>query len=217
MNRARILLVDDHPLMCEGIRLILEKEPDLMVVGQANDANAALEQFRALKPDLTLMDIDLGDANGLDLAEQLLQEAPGCRIALLSGMPSLELVQRAVRARLHGYLLKAKASEELLQGIRAVLADQPYLCHEALRLLLSDYRRLLAAGGAPSPGPALSEREREVLKLTAEGLRVKDIARRLNIGIKTVDTHRSKLLAKLDCSSTAELTRYAIREGIIKP
>lgn len=214
MNRARILLVDDHPLMCEGIRLILEKETDLTVVGQAHNGEAALAKFHSLHPDLTLMDIDLGDADGISLASQLLAQFPDSRFIILSASPDAELIRRAVQAGMQGYLLKAKATEELLLAIRAVLAGNSYLCSEASNAVVSDYRKLLTQT-APAAKPELTERELEVLKLTAEGLRVKEIASRLNIGVKTVDTHRSNLLAKLGCTSASELTRYAIRKGII--
>lgn len=214
MNPARVFLVDDHPLMCEGIRLILEKESDLMVVGQAHNGEAAQAKFRSLRPDLTVMDIDLGDADGIAVASQLLAEFPESRFIILSASPDTELIRRAVQAGMQGYLLKAKATEELLQAMRAVLAGNSYLCSEASNAIVSDYRKLLTQATPPAR-PELTERELEVLKLTAEGLRVKEIASRLNIGIKTVDTHRSNLLAKLGCSSASELTRYAIRKGII--
>jgi len=211
----RILLVDDHPIMCVGLRLALEQEPGMTVVGQALDAPTALTRFRELKPDIVIMDVDLGEADGITLAGEIFNEAPEAKIIVFSGLPDLDSLDRAIKVGISGYLLKANGETELIRAIQAVQGGGYYLCAEAMNVAIGHYRKLLTAV-APAK-PLLTDRELEVLKLTAEGLRVKDIANRLEIGIKTVDTHRSNLLAKLSCSSVAELTRYAIREGIISP
>lgn len=212
----RILLVDDHPIMCVGLRLALEQEPGMTVAGQALDAPTALARFRELAPDIVIMDVDLGEADGINLAAEIFGEAPHARIIVFSGLPELDSLDRALKVGIRGYLLKANGEAELIRAIRAVHQGGFYLCDEALNVAMGHYRKLLTATVAPAK-PLLTDRELEVLKLTAEGFRVKDIAVRLDIGIKTVDTHRSNLLSKLSCSSVAELTRYAIREGIIAP
>jgi DNA-binding NarL/FixJ family response regulator len=216
LMNARILLVEDHPVMCAGLRLTLEQEEGVKVVGQAHNGRAALAEFQELSPDLVVMDIDLGDADGIAIARKMLAESPQTTIIIFSALLAPDVVDRAILAGVRGYLVKGKSENELIQAVRAVQAGNSYLCAEVTGALVANYRKMLAAS-AVSAKPLLTNRELEVLKLTAGGLRVKEIANRLDIGIKTVDTHRSSLLAKLGCSSAAELTRYAIREGIIAP
>lgn len=216
MKRARIFLIDDYPLFCEGIRLILERDPELQVVGQAHDRPAALEKFRQLAPDLALLSHMLANVDGITLAGELMVEAPQARFILLSTSPNTDFIDRAIQAGIHGYLFRARGGEELLQAVHSVLAGNFYMCPQASTTLLASYRQILASS-SESRKPELTERELQVLKLTAEGLRVKAIALRLAISVKTVDTHRSNLMVKLGCSSSAELTRFAIRKGIIAP
>jgi DNA-binding NarL/FixJ family response regulator len=212
---VRILLVDDHPAMCAGLRLLVEREAGLEVVGHAHDGKSALLQFVQLSPELVVMDIDLGGSDGIVLAEALLAHEPSTKIIAFSGLKPSDHIDRALKAGIKGYLVKTTAEAELLQAIRTVLAGRIYLCVDAVEAMVEGYRKLLS--GSPASKVTLSERELSVLRLTAQGLRVKDIARELSIGVKTVDTHRSKLMTKLGCANAAELTRWAIREGIIMP
>lgn len=210
---TRVLLVDDHEMMRDGLRLMLKRKPGIEVVGVAGDGQTAVELARSLTPDLIVMDIHLGDSNGIDVARRVLAEAPHIRIIILSGLPEEDFVHGAVQAGVKGYLLKANASEELSQAIQAVMEGHSYLCPEAAEVVLRSYRELLK--DRPSLAkPLLSDREREVLRLTAQGLRVKEVAQHLNISPKTVETHRTHLMKKLDCAGVADLTRYAIREGL---
>jgi len=214
--KVRILLADDHPILCAGLRLTLGQEEDFEVVGQAHNGPNALALFREQSPDLVILDVDLGGADGIAVGAEMLAASPQVGIIVFSALLSSDLVDRALQAGVKGYLVKGKAESELILAARAVASGSSYLCAEAANTVVTSYRKLLASASA-SAKPLLTSRELEVLRLTADGLRVKDIANRLNIGIKTVDTHRSNLLAKLNCSSVAELTRYAIREGIITP
>jgi DNA-binding NarL/FixJ family response regulator len=213
---TRILLVEDHPLMCAGLRLLFEREADLAVVGEAHDGRAALAVFRELAPHIVILDIGLAGTDGLSIAAEMLAESPQSGIIIYSALLDPGLVDRALRIGVRGYLVKANAEGELLQAVRAVQAGKAYLCADVAQIALANYRKLPTAAAGPAR-PLVTERELDVLRLTAEGLRVKEIATRLNIGVKTVDTHRSNLFAKLGCSSAADLTRYAIREGIILP
>ncbi len=213
---TRILLVDDHRMFREGVRLMIARElPDASVVGEAGDAATALESARTLRPDLIVMDIHLPDGNGIEVSRQILAELKDVRVIVLSAEASVLFVKEALRAGVSGYLLKSTAPEELPQAIRAVLQGRLYLCPEASRVALEDYREVLTTE-APRR-PALSPRELQVLRFIAEGLRTKEIADKLNVGLKTAETYRQRLIHKLDCNGTAELVRYAIREGLVPP
>jgi DNA-binding NarL/FixJ family response regulator len=213
---ARILLADDHPIMCAGLALTVEREPGLKVVGQAHDDQETLTQFRELAPDLVIMDVHLGGSDGIRIAEQILAASAQTRIITLFDQLVPGTIDRAILAGVHGCLLKTNAPEELLRAIRTVLAGHSHLCPQITDVVLANYQKLLSVPAIPDK-PLLTDRELEVLKLTAEGLRVKEIAERLNIGVKTVDTYRSSLFTKIECSSVAELTRYAVREGLVRP
>ena len=209
----RILLVDDHQIMLEGMRLVLEKESDMEVVAVANSGKLALDHAKKHKPDLILMDIQLNDIDGIEVSQLIFDQLPKVRIIIVSALVDSDLVNRAIQVGIHGYLLKSNAANDLTQTIRMVMQGNTCLCPEATNALVHNYKTLLANKKQPEK-PIFSDREREVLKLTAEGLRVKEIAHKLNISIKTVETHRSHLMAKLQCSSVVDLTRYALREGI---
>jgi DNA-binding NarL/FixJ family response regulator len=211
--RSRIVLVDDHQIIREGLRLMLQREPDFEVVAEAGTGAEALQQVRKVSPDLVVMDLELGNTNGIETSRKILMEFPGVRILILSALADQNLINQAIETGAKGYLLKTKAANEFVRAIRAIMAGDSYLCAEVSQAVLSGYRQLLAERSAPAV-PTLSPRELEVLKLTAQGLRIKDIAGQLEIGAKTVETHRSNLMKKLKCGSSAELTRYAVREGI---
>jgi DNA-binding NarL/FixJ family response regulator len=214
---TRILLVDDHRMFREGLRLMIARElPDASVVGEADDAAAALESARTLRPELIVMDIHLPDGNGIEVSRQILAEMKDVRVIVLSAETNMAFVREALRAGVSGYLLKSSAPEELPQAIHAVLEGRLYLCQEASRVALEDYRETLTTADAPRR-PALSGRELQVLRLISEGLRTKEIADKLNVGIKTAETYRRRLSAKLGCNGTAELVHYAIREGLVPP
>jgi DNA-binding NarL/FixJ family response regulator len=209
-----IVLVDDHRMFRDGMRLVLQREPDVSIVGEASDARGALECLAQTIPDILIMDLQLPDENGIDVSRKLLTTHPGLRILMVSGHPDLSHVNEALKAGVSGYLLKDEPSEELLRAVRTLMTGKVYLCPAAATALARDIR----SNPVPEPetGKArLSPQELLVLKLVAEGLRNKEIADQLAVSTKSVETYRSRLMAKLGCSSTAELVRYAVREGIL--
>ncbi len=215
--KASILLVDDHRMFREGLRLLIARElPDMEVVGAVGDAATALESARALRPDLVVMDIHLPDTNGIEVSRRIRAELPATKIIVLSAEANLAFVKDALRIGASGYLLKSDAPEELPEAIRAVMEGRLYLCPEASQVAIENYRDVLNRADA-ADRPALSPRELQVLRLVAEGLRTKEIADKLGVGVKTAETFRQRLMHKLGCNGTAELVRYAVREGIVPP
>lgn len=213
-NPIRIILVDDHPMMRDGLRYAIQTQPDMQVVAEAGNGVVALEQVRIHQPDLVMMDISMPGDNGLEVSRQIRAEFPGIKIIILSAMADQEYVSQAIKLSLNGYLLKANAPQELIAAIRAVISGHIFLSPEITTAVMGVYKDFIHEKDAAAQ-TLLSERELQVLKLIAEGLRAKEIAERLKIGVKTVDTYRARLMTKLNCNSTAELVRYAIREKIV--
>jgi DNA-binding NarL/FixJ family response regulator len=197
----------------EGLKSLIEKEKDLEVVGMAENGRQALMLTRKLKPDVVILDIAMPDLNGIDTARQIADEMPGVKIVALSMHSEKQFVEGMVRAGAAGYLLKDSAFEELIKAIRVVCAGKKYLSPEAAEILLRDYSSP-PIGKDIEQAPRLTLREREVLQLIAEGCATKEIAKRLNISAKTVETHRKRIMEKLDLHTVAELTRYAVRHGL---
>ncbi len=210
---CRVLLVDDHQVMRDGLRLLLQREPGLTVVGEAGDGRTALEQVTRLLPDVVVLDVGLPDMNGLDLARQALQQAPALRLVVLSAEVDPHLLDRALAAGASAYVPKADSADELLEALRTVAVGGTYLSPELAALLVPRYKRLLVAETA-RPETQLSDREREVVRFIAAGRNTKEIAGELNLSVKTIETHRLRLMAKLRLHSVAELTKYALREGL---
>lgn len=210
----KVLVVDDHQIVREGLGSLLGRQPDMALVGEAGDGDAALRQAGELLPDVVIVDIHLTGMDGIEASRQILTRLPQTKILILSGLADRELVNRALQAGVSGYLLKGNASDEILWAIRAMMAGKIYLCPEVATPLVAEYASQLAAKPAPAK-PRLSERELQVLKLTAEGLRTKEIAERMKIGPRTVETYRARLMQKVGCHGNVELTRYAVREGIV--
>jgi len=213
----QILVADDHGIVREGIRALLMNEPGIHVVGMAENGRQAIELVNKLKPDLVLMDVAMPELNGIEATRQLAKENPQLRILALSMHADSRYVRGMLCAGASGYLLKECLFAELLFAIRAVQRGQSYLSPSIAHLVLSDYRQ-----GTVQQRQATSEvnettltgREREVLQLLAEGITMKDIAARLCISIKTVETHRKQISDKLGIRTIVGLTKYAIREGI---
>ena len=208
----RVLLVDDHTIMREGLRLMLGQQPDLQVVDTAGDRRSALESVVSRKPDVIIMDIGLPDADGVELAAEILTRWEGIKVIILSAIADQEHLDRAMEAGVSGYLLKVNASEDLVRAIRTVNANEPYLSPEVSAVLLNGYKRLRDAQRTEG-GAVLSERECQVLKLVSNGRNTKEIAAEIGVSTKTVDTHRARVMSKLGLQSVAELTKYAIRMG----
>lgn len=208
----RLLLVDDHTIMRDGLRLMLGQQPDLMVVGDAGDRRSALENVEKLTPDVIIMDIGLPDADGVELAAEILKRWENIKVIILSAIADQEHLDRAMEAGVSGYLLKVNASEDLVRAIRTVSANEPYLSPEVSAVLLNGYKRLRDARHTEG-GTELTERERQVLRLVTNGRNTKEIAAEIGVSTKTVDTHRARVMTKLGLQSVADLTKYAIRMG----
>ena len=210
---ARILLADDHKIVRDGLRALLDSQPGMTVVAEADNGRATVRLARELLPDLVIMDIGMPDLNGIDATRQISNELPGVRVIALSMHSDRRFVVQMFRAGASGYLLKDCAFEELARAVRAVLKNQTYLSPAVAGPVMEDYIQYLAS--ADEPGfSALSPREREVLQLLAEGKSTREVAALLCVSIKTVETHRQQIMSKLDVHSVAELIKYAIREGL---
>ncbi|MFO1477355.1 MAG: response regulator transcription factor [Verrucomicrobiota bacterium] len=211
----RIALVDDHRMFRDGMRLVLQRENDCTIVGEASDARGARELLAQTVPDVLILDLQLPDGNGIEISRSVLADHPEVRILMVSGNPDLSHVGDALKAGILGYLLKDEPSEELLRAVRTVAGNRVYLCPAAATALAEDLKAPAPAPGGNGSKRKLSPQELQVLKLVAEGKRNKEIADHLQVSPKSVETYRYRLMAKLECSSTAELVRYAVREGIL--
>jgi DNA-binding NarL/FixJ family response regulator len=208
----RVLLVDDHELMREGLRAILEKEPDVEVIGEAQSGREAVEQVRALAPDLVIMDVAMKDLNGIEATRQIRAANGGTKVVALSSYSDRRYVTAILAAGASAYVLKANAYDNLRRAVDAVIQGKGYLCPEVAGAVID-----VATASRPSDSSVyflLGPREREVLQLLAEGLTSPQIAARLHVSTATVDSHRRNLMGKLGIHSVAELTKYAIREGL---
>jgi DNA-binding NarL/FixJ family response regulator len=206
---VRILLVDDHAMMRDGLRAVLALEPDMEVIGDASDGLTAVAAVRALGPEVVVMDISMPGMNGLEATRAIVAEHPGMKVIGLSMHADRRYVQAMFAAGAAGYLLKNAASDELVRAIRAVVGGQHYVSPAIAGVLV----RAFVGGDAPEL-VALTPREREVLQLIADGATSKDAALKLGMAVATVDSHRKQISAKLGIHSIAELTKYAIRRGL---
>jgi len=203
-------------MLRSGLRQSLAQQPKLTLVGESATGAEALRLAGELAPDLVVMDVHLPDLNGVEVARQLLNARPSVKVIIFSSETARPVVDQALQAGVCGYVSKSSALEELMQAIDSVLAGKLHLSPDVSAGILEDYRKSLAAEAQPEK-PQLSERERQLLRLVAEGRRNKEIAAQLTISPKSVETNRSRLMKKLGCNSSAELVRYAVREGIAAP
>ena len=209
----RILLADDHRIMREGLRSLLEKQPDTEVIAEAENGRTTVQMSRRFKPDVVLMDIIMPDLNGIDATRQILAELPDIKVIALSMHADKKFVVEMLGAGASGYLLKDTAFEELGKALHTVVNNRTYLSPKIAGLMAEDYSPSSATKDS-LVAPVLTNREREVIQLLAEGKTTKQIASLLNVSVKTVETHRKKIMDKLGTNSVAELTKYAIREGL---
>jgi len=209
----KILLADDHRIMREGLRSLLEKRPDMEVIAEAENGRTTVQLSRRFKPDVVLMDIIMPDLNGVEATRQILAESPDVKVIALSMYSDKKFVTEMLSAGASGYLLKDTAFEELDSALRTVVNNRTYLSPKIACLVEKDYSTSSAIKDS-SASSVLTNREREVLTFLAEGKTTKHIASSLNVSVKTVETHRKKIMDKLGISSIAELTKYAIREGL---
>jgi DNA-binding NarL/FixJ family response regulator len=211
----RILLADDHVVMRNGLRLLLERQSNLKVVGEAADGREAVELAAAEKPDVVVMDIAMPHLNGVEAARQIAIRSPHTAIAILSMHSDESYVIRSLKAGARAYLLKDSAEADLISAINAIMEGKSYFSLAVRNLLKEDYMRQLDEAGSEDSYDLLTTREREVLQLVAEGKSNKEVANLLNLSLYTVETHRTHILQKLNLHSVPELILYAVRKGII--
>ncbi len=208
-----ILLVDDHKITRDGLRAMFEKQPDMEVAAEAESGREAVKLAMEIKPDVIVMDISMPDLNGIDATRQILAELPRTKVIALSMYSDRRYVIGMLKAGVSGYLLKNCAFEELARAVSTVMDNQTYMSSKVADTVMQDYTRNLSIEDT-STVSALTTREREVLQLIAEGLSSAQIASRLFVSVKTVSTHRRQIMEKLNIYSIAELTKYALREGL---
>jgi len=208
----KVLLADDHQIVREGLRALLEKKSGLEVIGEAENGRRAVELVQRLKPDIVIMDVSMPDLNGIEATRQL-KDFQGTKVLALSMHSDRRFVADILKAGASGYLLKDCAFDELFSAIRAVANGQVYLSPSITGQVIKDYLRRLAEPQA-SAASLLTPREREILQLLAEGRGTREMAQKLNVSVKTVETHRRKIMEKLNIRSVAELTKFAVREGL---
>ena len=214
MKTVRILLADDHDLLRAGLRLLLHSMEGFEVVGEAGNGREAIALAQKLRPDVVMMDIQMPELNGLDATARLVASTPGTNVVIVSMNASEESVLAALRAGAVGYLLKNVPPVELELALRAASRGQTYLCSGVSRYLVD--RVVTRSRQAESSWELLTPRQREVLQLVAEGHTSKEIARRLEISVRTAETHRTQLMETLDIHDVAGLVRYAVRKGLIE-
>ena len=215
MARIRILLADDHTIMRRGLRLLLEQQADFQVVGEAEDGRQAVDLAASLHPAVAVLDIGMPLLNGIEATRQITAADPAIAVVVLSMHSDETYVLRALKAGAKGYLLKNSAEGDLIQAVRAVAEGKSFFSPVIGRMLLEDYMRQVAKREVEDSYDLLTPREKEVLQLIAEGRTNKEVANLLKLSLYTVESHRGKILEKLDLHSVAELILYAVRKGII--
>jgi two-component system, NarL family, response regulator NreC len=215
LPKLRLVLADDHTLMRHGLRKILEERPEWEVIAEVGDGREAVKKCLALKPDVAVLDVAMPLLNGIDATQQIVRKVPETKVLVLSMYSDEAYVTRALQAGATGYMLKDSAGKDLLKGIASVAAGQAYFSPAIASLMLDDYVRRVAGSGVVDRYETLSEREREIFQLIAEARTNKEVAELLEISPATVETHRARILQKLDIHNTAELVLYAVRRGVI--
>jgi two-component system response regulator NreC len=216
MNRIRVLLADDHGLMRKGVRSVLAQDSSIEVLGEAGDGAEAVRLSEQLHPDVVVMDIAMPQLNGIEAAAQIARKDKRVGILILSMYSDEEYLLRALSAGARGYLLKDSAEPDLLRAVRAVAAGKTFFSPAVVETLLEDYVQRLQQEGRQDSYDLLTDREKQVLQLLAEGKTNKETATVLNLGVSTVETHRTNLMQKLDLHNTAELVIYAVKKKILR-
>ena len=208
---VRIVIADDHKIFRDGLSMLIDKQHDFEVVGQAENGRKAIELVRLKQPDVVIMDLSMPEMNGIDAASEIAEEFPSCKVIILSMHADKRFVNGALQAGVSGFLLKECAFKELRNAVNAVCNNQSYLSPEIAHLVVTDYRHHLKNSGR---GESLTTRERAVLQLLAEGYSTKEMAEKLHVSVKTIEARRRKIMENLKDTSVAGLVKYAIREGI---
>jgi DNA-binding NarL/FixJ family response regulator len=216
-EQVKVLLVDDHAILREGVHALLAREPDITVVGEAGDGQEALEQVPRLRPDVVIMDIVMPRMNGLEATRLIKEKYPDVRVLILSMYDDHEYVVQIIQAGASGYVLKRVVTEDLVRAIHEVHAGESFLHPPIAAKLIGDYLRVTVGerGGTSGAGEVITAREREVLRLIADGSSNQEIAEQLGLSRKTVDSHRANAMRKLDLHDVTEVVKYAIRTGMI--
>jgi RNA polymerase sigma factor (sigma-70 family) len=215
MRKIRVLLADDHTLIRAGLRLVVESHSDFVVAGEAADGRQAVEMAEALKPDVAVLDIGMPNLNGIEACLQIRERQPETQVVMLSMHSDEGYVLRALKAGAKAYLLKDSAEADLARAIHAAADGKSFFSPAVGKVLLEDYMRKLQRSGGEDSYELLSPREREILQLVAEGKSSKEIANLLNLSVYTVETHRARVMQKLNLRGIPELILYAVRKGII--
>lgn len=210
---VKILIADDHKLFRDGLKTLIDKHKGIEVIGEAENGLSTVKLGLKLRPDIILMDVSMPDLNGIEATRKILAEAPEIKIIILSMHFDRRFIIESLKSGAKGYLLKDSPIEEVIETISSVMNDQIYLSNQITEVVINDYIKI-AKTSESSAFSVLSAREREVLQLLAEGQATKEIAAKLNVSVKTIETHRKQIMNKLNIHSIAELTKYAIREGI---
>lgn len=212
----RLVLADDHDIVRRGLRALLQDEPGIEIVGEASDGREALNLCQTLQPDLAILDIAMPQLNGIEVAAQAIRHNPQLRVIMLSMHAHESYVIRSLTAGAKGYLLKDATEEDLVPAVRAVSQGRSFFSPAISQILAEDYVRYLQQSGQEDSYSLLTDREKEILQLLAEGRSNKEVASLLGIGLSTVETHRAKTMQKLALHNTAELVLYAVRKGIVQ-
>lgn len=211
MDKIKILVVDDHAIMRDGIRALLDLQEDMEIVGEAEDGNEAIEKTLKLRPDVIIMDLAIPGLDGLEATRRILKKMPSARVLVLTQHDNKEYVVAAVKAGVAGYVPKRALGQELVSAIYAVRSGNSFLYPSVAAALIDSYRRQVEE----EPYDRLTSREREILKLIAEGKSSREIAKKLYISLKTVMGHRTNIMSKLDIHNRTELIKYALRKGLV--
>lgn len=211
---SRILLADDHAIVRDGLRLILETDPGIVVVGDADDGQKAVSQVGLLSPDVVIMDIAMPTLDGIEATRLIRASHPATQVAILSMHATSEHIYQALKAGAMGYLLKESAGKEVIMAIRAIQGGHRYLSDKISATLMDAYVRQREAAASKSPIESLSDRERQILLLVVEGKSSVEIAKMINISAKTVETYRSRLMKKLNVNEITSLVKFALEHGL---
>jgi DNA-binding NarL/FixJ family response regulator len=209
-KKIRILLADDHAVVRQGFKLILNQQHDMEVIGEASQGREAVRFALTLRPDLVIMDIAMPEVNGVEATRRIIEQSPDCRILILSMHKDVVYVRETLRAGAKGYLLKESIDHDLLRAVRAVAGGDSFLSPEVSRTVLEDYQQI------EDPFDLLTARERQVLQMLAEGKVAKEVATELDVSVYTVDAHRGRIMKKLGLRSSSDLVRFAMRKGLIQ-
>ncbi|HUK01364.1 MAG TPA: response regulator transcription factor [Steroidobacteraceae bacterium] len=214
MKSVRILVADDHEVVRRGVATMLSQVAGWSVVAEAETGRQAVELANSTQPDVAILDMTMPELNGLDAARQILASRSGTRVLILTVHESEQLVREVLNAGAHGYVLKSDAGRIVVTAVEALMDGRPFFTSKVARIVLEGYLRAQPAEETPM-GPTLSAREREIVQLLAEGKSNKEVARALNISVKTAETHRSNIMRKMQFESLSDLIRYAIRNNIV--